>query len=160
MLRLFLVLTAVNLLCLLIAAGMGFANSSGHREMHLLSGVLATMVCTGVHCIVFTYFIATAKWVQHAIQVKGLDPRLAAPTRSFKAQAFPAALVAMTIVFVTAVLGAATDNYPIDPMWHMVLAMTAIGVNTIVAFVEYRAIASNARLIDAVLAMIADHQTS
>ena len=77
------------------------------RQTHVLFGALATMVCVGVHCVVFTYFIATAKWVQHAVMVKKLDPQLMAPTRSFKMQAFPAALLAMAATFTAAMFGAA-----------------------------------------------------
>src|SRR3954453_20692263 len=104
MIPLFLGLTLVNLLCLGVAAGLGFAHN---RPMHVLSGALATLVCCGVHCVVFTYFIATAKWIQHAVLVKKLDAKFVATTRSFKMQAFPAALLAMASVFAAAVLGAA-----------------------------------------------------
>jgi hypothetical protein len=120
--------------------------------MHILAGTLATLVCCGVHCVVFTYFIATAKWVQHAIAVKNLDASLAAPTRSFKRHAFPAALAAMSMVFVAAVLGAARDNYATPRWWHHAAAIAALAVNLVVAVLEYRAIARNGRLIDTVLA--------
>jgi hypothetical protein len=119
---------------------------------------MSTLVCVGVHCIVFTYFIATAKWVQHAILVKKLDPRLAGPTRSFKMQAFPAALLAMASVFVAAVLGAARDNYGTPRWWHHGAAVLAVAINVVVAFFEYRAIARNGRLIDTVLARAKDRE--
>ncbi|HWP39314.1 MAG TPA: hypothetical protein VNL70_00215, partial [Tepidisphaeraceae bacterium] len=67
MIRLFLGLTAFNLLCLLIAAALGYAvmfRGSAMGPYHQLAGVLATIVCCAVHCVVFTYFIATAKWIQ------------------------------------------------------------------------------------------------
>jgi hypothetical protein len=108
-----------------------------------------------VHCVVFTYFIATAKWVQHAVSVKQLDPSIAAPTRSFKAQAFPAALGAMAIVFVTAVTGAATfSGYVRSTALHHGLAVASLVVNALVALVELRAIARNGRLIDGILARV------
>src|SRR6476469_468297 len=113
MIPLFVGLTLVNLIGLGTAAGLGYAAKAGYPvgSWHVLAGALAALVCCAVHCVVFTYFAATAKWVQHAINVKRLDPLLAAPTRSFKAQAFPAALLAMALTFVAAVCGAGADNF-------------------------------------------------
>src|SRR5688572_31476284 len=105
MIPLFLGLTLVNLLCLGTATALGYMSLGDGGESkgaHILAGALAALVCVGVHCVVFTYFIATAKWIQHAVLVKRLDPALVEPTRSFKLQAFPAALLAMAMVFATA----------------------------------------------------------
>jgi hypothetical protein len=157
MIPLFLGLTFVNLLCLGTASALGYmslANGGESKGMHILAGAMGTLVCVGVHCVVFTYFIATAKWIQHAVLVKKLDPALAMPTRSFKRQAFPAALLAMTIAFVTAILGAARDNYGIPRAWHHGFALASLLVNVIVAAIEYRAIARNGALIDTILAQI------
>lgn len=153
MIPLFIGLTLVNLVCLVVTASIGFGGMTDHtvKSWHLLAGVMATLTCIAVHCIVFTYFIATSKWVQHAIAVKRLDPDLAKPTRSFRAQAFPAALLAMASVFATAVLGAATDNYSMPLHFHRIMAFTALTINAGVAFVEFGAIARNGRLIDDIL---------
>jgi hypothetical protein len=151
---LFLGLSAANLLCLLITAALGYGVSSGRRDWatyHQLAGALATLVCCGVHCVVFTYFMATAKWVQHAIAVKQLDKSLAAPTRSFKAQAFPAALLAMASVCAAAFVGAAAVGYGLRPIWHHSVAIVGLLINVVVTFVEFRAIRRNGRLIDGVL---------
>lgn len=159
MIPLFLGLTLVNLLCLGLTTALGYmslSNDGASKGSHILAGALSTLVCCGVHCVVFTYFIATAKWIQHAVQVKQLDPAIAQPTRSFKKQAFPAALSAMAVVFVTAVLGAARDNYGIDRMWHHGAALAALGVNLLVAVVELRAIMRNGRLVDHILATVND----
>ena len=159
---LFCIATAINLLALTATAVLGYGVSNGRAwsAQHQLCGVLATIVCVGVHCVVFTYFIATAKWVQHAVSVKGLDPSLISPTRSFRAAAFPAALLAMAIVFVTAMLGAARDNGLIARGPHHVLAVAAMATNIVVAAIEYRAIARNGRLIDRVLAEVASKDSS
>src|SRR4051794_34433628 len=109
MIPLFLGLTLVNLLGLGATVALGYSrtgNDPAAASRHILFGALSSLACCGVHCVVFTYFIATAKWVRHAITVKHLDTSLAAPTRSFKAQAFPAALLAMASVFAAAVMGA------------------------------------------------------
>jgi hypothetical protein len=156
MIPLFLGLSAVNILCLAISAALGYGVSSGRHwgPYHQLFGLLTTIVCCAVHCIVFTYFIATAKWIQHAVMVKRLDPGFMTPTRSFKAQAFPAALSAIVVVCLTAFVGAATFNYSLRPIYHHALALLCLVVNLAVAWVEYRAIARNGALIDQILATI------
>ncbi len=158
MLPLFVGLTLVNLLCLSMTTALGYLVSTSGRfaSAHILSGALSAIACCAVHCVVITYFVATAKWVQHAVSVKGLDEALISPTRSFKANAFPAALLAMLSVFVAAVCGAGADNYHGSwRLWHHALALMAVAVNVAVAPIEYRAIARNGRLIDSVLARIA-----
>jgi hypothetical protein len=155
---LFVGLTLVNLLGLFAAGALGYAARAGYAvgPWHILAGAMASLTCCGVHCVVFTYFAATAKWAQHAITVKQLDPALARPTRSFKALAFPAAIAGIAIVFLTAFAGAAADNY--HGPWHAVhhaLAVISLATNVVVAFVEYRAIARNGRLIDGILERIA-----
>lgn len=154
MIPLFIGLSLVNLIGLGAAAALGYAAGAGRPvgPWHVLAGALAALVCCGVHCVVFTYFAATAKWVQHAIAVKRLDPSLAKPTRSFKAQAFPAALAAMAATFAAAVTGAGADNFGgAWPGWHHAFAAGSIAVNALAAAVEFRAIARNGRLIDGVL---------
>lgn len=158
MIPLFVGLTCVNFIALTIAMVFGYLRTGPDEtaSRHMLSGALAAMTCCGVHCVVFTYFAATAKWVRHAIQVKGLNPALLAPTRSFRAQAFPAAISAIAIVFLAAFAGAGADNYGGRWRgWHEFLAIAALAVNAIVAAIEYRAIARNGRLIDMVLAAAA-----
>lgn len=160
MIPLFLGLTALNLLCLIATASLGYATASGRAvgQWHILAGALSAIICCAVHSVVFTYFIATAKWIQHAVTVKGLDAALTAPTRSFKAQAFPAALSAIAAVFAAALFGAYTDSYGTSSTPHHIAAITAICVNLLAAIAEYRAIARNAALIDQILSMIAGKQ--
>lgn len=161
MIRLFLGLTVVNLTALLIAASLGYLHAWGRTAAgvggeHVLAGAIALVICVAVHCVVFTYFIATAKWAQHAITVKALDPAMAEPTRSFKALAFPAALAAMGAVFIAAIFGVALDaKYDISPTWHHLLALASLIVNAWAALVEYTAIRRNAQLIDQILERIA-----
>ena len=163
MIPLFIGLTLANLVGLGTAAALGYAAGAGYAvgPWHVLSGALAALLCCAVHCVVFTYFAATAKWVQHAIAVKHLDPLLASPTRSFKAHAFPAALAAMAVTFAAAVAGAGADNFQgAWPAWHHALAVSTFVVNLLAAVVEFRAISRNGRLIDGVLERVNESATS
>ena len=161
MISLFLGLTLANLTALLATIGLGYAGSAGSAELrswHMLAGILAVLLCIAVHCVVFTYFIATAKWIQHAVTIKHLDEQFTHPTRSFKAQAFPAALTAILAVFITAIFGAATDNHVVSVTWHHLLALTAFAVNLGAAAVEYQAIRRNGDLIDRLLSQISSER--
>ena len=154
MIPLFLTLTGINLACLGIAVTLGYLRTGPDQtaSRHMLGGIIAAFVCCAVHCVVFTYFIATAKWVQHAILVKRLDGSLATPTRSFRVQAFPVALIAIASVFLTAFAGAGADNYGGGwARWHEVLSFAALVVNGLAVPIEYRAIRRNGELIDTVL---------
>lgn len=152
MILLFLGLTLANLICLGIAAALGYASADGRSDpWHILAGLLAALLCVGVHCVVFTYFVATAKWVKHAIAVKQLDAKLAEPTRSFKAMALPAVMLAILSVLLAAALGAVTDSYQINPLWHHLAALVMLAINILAAGLEYVAIRRNGRLIDEVL---------
>ena len=162
MIPLFVGITLVNLIALAATCALGYGVHAGKDlgPYHQLAGVLATLACCATHCIVFTYFMATAKWLQHAITVKHLDPTLADPTRSFKQQAFPAALLGMCMTFLAAVTGAITFSYRIAPVWHHSAAIAALAINAFVAVIEYRAISRNGRLIDDVLARIGTSSAS
>src|SRR4051812_27975281 len=155
MIPLFLGLTIANLTALLITTALGYIGAgtgpSSLRTLHMVAGFLAALLCVAVHCTVFTYFMATSKWVRHAVNVKGLDATYVAPTRSFKAQAYPAALGAMFVVFLTAIFGAAVDNQVLRPGWHHTLALTSVGINLLAAIMEYGAISRNGKLIDQLL---------
>jgi len=152
MIVLFLGLTLANFACLITTGILGYAG--GASTWHRLAGALAAIVCVGVHCVVFTYFVATGKWIEHAILVKRLDPTIALPVRTFKMSAFPAALGAMTLAIATAIVGAAVDNQYLSPAWHHVMAMLLVAGNLGAAFVEYRAIRDNGVVIDSILAQI------
>ncbi len=89
MIVLFLGLMLANFVFLIATAVLGYVGlSSGIGSSHRLFGALAAMVCCGVHCVVFTYFVATGKWVGHAILVKGLEPKLAEPIGPLRRAAF------------------------------------------------------------------------
>src|SRR5258706_5151133 len=93
MIVLFLGLMLANFGFLIATAVLGYAGmSSGVGPGHRLFWALAAMVCCGVHCVVFTYFVATGQWVAHAILVKGLEPKMSEPILALCKGAFAAAL--------------------------------------------------------------------
>jgi hypothetical protein len=155
MIVLFLGLMLANFVFLVGTAVLGYAGMSGGvGPGHRLFGALAAMVCCGVHCVVFTYFVATGKWVAHAILVKGLEPKMAEPIRPLRKAAFAAALSVIVLAMATAIVGAAVDNQYLSPAWHQILAIALLAGNGVAAWVEYGAIRGNGAVIDGILARI------
>src|SRR4051812_6538495 len=140
MILLFLGLMLANIGFLIATAVLGYASAGAS---HRLFGALAAIVCCGVHCVVFTYFIATGKWVAHAILIKGLDPAVALPIRMFPKAAFVAALSIISLAIATAIVGAAVDNQYLSPPWHHIMAMVLLAGNFLAAAVEFQAIKGN-----------------
>ena len=155
MIALFLGLMLANFVFLIATAVLGYAGmASGVAPGHRFFGALAAMVCCGVHCVVFTYFVATGKWVGHAILVKQLDPKLAEPIGPLRRAAFAAALGVITLAVITAIVGAAVDNQYVSPVWHHLMAVGLLAGNLVAAAVEYRSIRDNGLVIDGILARI------
>src|SRR5207245_9898204 len=155
MIVLFLGLMLVNFVCLIGTAVLGYVGlSSGFGSWHRIAGAMAAIVCCGVHCVVFTYFVATGKWIAHAILVKGLEPDIGAPTRPLRRAAVAAALGAITLGIASATRGAAVDNQYLSAAWHQILAIGLIAGNAVAAVVEYRCIRDNGVVIDGILARI------
>ena len=160
MIPLFIGLTLVNLLTFALAGALGYMSVAGMgqnlRGWHMLAGALAGIVACGVHCVVFTYFVATAKWIQHAVVTKNLPESFLTPTRSFKRQAFPAAMLAIAVSLIATFSGAARDNRMISQSMHHTITACGFALNILAAVIEYRAIARNGRLIDSILQAIGE----
>src|SRR5207245_11448099 len=137
MIVLFLGLMLVNFVCLIGTAVLGYVGlSSGFGSWHRIAGAMAAIVCCGVHCVVFTYFVATGKWIAHAILVKGLEPDIGAPTRPLRRAAVAAALGAITLAIATAIVGEGVDNQYLSGAWHRYLAIGLITGYAVVGSVE------------------------
>jgi hypothetical protein len=146
----------LNIAALIATAAMGYAAVGRliSPPIHTVAGVIALILCVAVHCIVFTYFMATTKWAQHAILVKRLDPAIFISSRSFRSVAFAAALCAMAAVFAAAMFGAWVDSHQSNPSLHQFVALGAIFINLLAAIVQARSIQGNGRIIDNILAAI------
>jgi hypothetical protein len=151
MVILFLGLMLANFICLIATAIVGYA---GMAAWHRLFGALASIVCVGVHCVVFTYFIASGRWIAHAIWIKQLEPSLAAPTRPLRKAAFASALTVITLAIATAIIGAAVDNQYLAPPWHQTLAILLLAANVLAGLIQFHAIRGNGMVIDGILARI------
>lgn len=132
----------------LIASGEDRAVAHFGRDVHFLVALVTTMATLLVHSIVFTYFLGTGKWVKEVVRVYQLPEWVEAQAIRNKRRAFPFELLGMTLVGITAWLGAAADTRAgFNPLWHLGLAGLALTFNLGAFVVEYAAIVAQARLL-------------
>lgn len=154
MLRYFLVL-AVTDGSLLIASfvlgllASGEPNGAGAvwHGVHVLIALLATMSTLAVHSTAYTYFLATGKWAAEVVRVYQLPAWINDQAKKNKRKAFRFEFWGMTLVAVTAWLGAASATQGLNPLWHLGVAAAALGFNLGAFVVEYAVIVAQARLL-------------
>jgi hypothetical protein len=161
MTRIFLTLASVNALGLVASFLFGVVSmlqggvtnaDDPIFQIHFWVG-LATALCTLlVHCIIFTYFLGTGRWVKEVGLAYSLpDAPLPKLTRELKRATFPPALFAMLITIATVAAGAGNQTKA-WPWWvHGSLSLFALAINAWAFAVEYRNVNINAAVIDNVL---------
>src|SRR5438309_10307893 len=106
MIRIFTVFAVVDTLLLFASYGLGFASkfSAGVKTehstfwLHFLLGLSAAMFTLLVHCLIFTYFLGTGRWVKEVQLAYDLpDAPLPRLTRDLSRTVFPPRLSAMLI---------------------------------------------------------------
>jgi hypothetical protein len=161
MTRIFVTLSSVNAAGLLASLALGLLSmlrdgvhdaSDPTYQIHFLVGLFTAIGTLLVHCIIFTYFLGTGRWVKEVGLAYDLpDEPLPKLTRDLKRATFPPALFAMLITIATAAAGAGVHTKS-WPWWvHGSLALLTLAVNAWAFTVEYRNVNTNAGVIAAVL---------
>jgi hypothetical protein len=161
MTRIFLTLASANGLLLFASFVLGIL-SKWHDSLnnpsdptfwlHFLFGLSSELFTLLVHCIIFTYFLGTGRWVKEVKQAYDLPddpwPKL---TRDLKRRVFPPALWAMLTAIATGAAGAAAQVQIIPWHFHATFATLTLVVNFWAYGVEYRCLSINAHVLDQVL---------
>jgi hypothetical protein len=161
MTRIFLTLASLNALGLVASFFLGVSSMwvEGVRhpdnpiyQIHFLTGLFTAVGTLLVHCIIFTYFLGTGRWVKEVGLAYELpDDPWPRHTRELKRATFPPALFAMLITIATAAAGTG-NQLRVWPWWiHGSLALGTLLVNAWAFVVEYRNVTTNAGIIEAVL---------
>ncbi|MEX0776369.1 MAG: hypothetical protein WD042_11750 [Phycisphaeraceae bacterium] len=168
MITLFLGLTAANLLLLSGVFVLGWttagAGSGGDLyAYHVGLGVGAGLMVALVHVTVYTYFMATSKWLAAAAEKANLDPQqFVAPARRRKSRAFPLMLAPVVLTMLAMFAGAGADPM-FRPLWpiqtHLVMVLAAMLANAVAAILEYRLIRAQSQCIDQTLAILNQTRT-
>ena len=119
--------------------------------IHLLFSLFTVVCLLGIHSIVYTYFMATAKWAKEVVHVYQLPEWFVAHAMRNKRRNFRFIMGSMTAIAITAWLGAAADTADTQGAgyapWHLVAATIAIAFNLGSFVVEYAGIVAHHRLL-------------
>jgi hypothetical protein len=160
MTRIFLFLASLDGLALLAAFGVGIASklqdASRHGAplylVHFTLGLFSAIGTLLVHCLIFTYFLGTGRWVKEVTLTYGLaDEPWHKETRELKRRTFPPALAAMLIAIATAAGGAGAQLREWPWHVHFTLAILTLGINFWAFRVEYRNVDANSAVLDGLL---------
>src|SRR5262245_48564421 len=151
MTRTFLVLAGLTTLAMLATIGVGFYSFSLERPSHFQNSVFIVHFYLGlataigillIHCLIFTYFLGTGRWVKEVGLAFGLpDGDLPKTTRELKRATFPPALYAMLTGIATTAAGAGAQLQAWPWYVHATLAFLTLAVNLWAFRVEYRNLA-------------------
>jgi hypothetical protein len=101
-----------------------------------------------VHCMIFTYFLGTGRWVKEVTLAYDLpDAPLHKTTRELKRKTFPPALFAMLGTIATAAAGGGRQLQDWPYQIHFTLAVCAILLNGWAYWVEIRSLLTNERIL-------------
>jgi hypothetical protein len=122
--------------------------------IHFTVGLFASLGTILLHCIIFTYFLGTGRWVKEvAIAYSIADEPLPRLTRELKRRTFPPALAAMLMAIATVAAGAGVQQQLPGWSWplHGGLATAALLVNLWAFRIEYQSVRRNGALLLQVL---------
>lgn len=155
MIRLYLILAVTGLSLLLAAFATGMAASvlPGGRAgawggVHLVASLTTVMALLVIHSMVYTYFIATTRWVKEVSRAYDLPDWLVGQAKRNKGRVSRFITGGAAAVAVAAWAGAAVDTRGVVyAPWHLAGASFALGFNAVAFFVEYAVVVAHQRLL-------------
>ena len=161
MTRIFPILAALDALLLSISFALGVVSklrdgvhnpSDQTFWYHFLAGLSAEVLTLLVHCLIFTYFLGTGRWVKEVKIAYTLpDEPLPKLTRDLKRRVFPPALFAMLTATFTGAAGAAAQVELSRWELHATLATLTLLVNLWAFWIEYYCLRINVRVLREVM---------
>ncbi len=161
MTRIFTTLAALNGLLLsaafifgVISKVRGSLLDPGDRTylIHFYLGLFGALLTLLVHCLIFTYFLGTGRWVKEVgLAYRLPDEPLPRLTRELKRRTFPPALFAMLIAIATVAAGAGAQLRAWPWGVHAALATATLVINLWAYRIELRDLKINGGIIEDVL---------
>jgi cytochrome b561 len=161
MTRIFATLAAANALALVVTFALGLwskltdgLNTAGTSiyVLHFLFGLFTGLGTLLTHCLIFTYFLGTGRWVKEVTIAYELpDAPWHKRTRELKRATFPPALAAMLATIAAAAAGAGAQLQSWPWQLHFTLGIATLLVNFWAFRLEYRNVVRNAATLDEVL---------
>jgi len=161
MTRIFSSLALLQMTALVAAYAVGWASrlrgslqdpSDSTYLLHFCLGLSTAVLTLLVHCLIFTYFLGTGRWVKEVSLAYDLpDVPWHKETRELKRRTFPPALFAMLIVIGASAAGAGAHLREWPWTVHATLATVALLLNAWALRVEYRNVSRNSEVLEEVL---------
>lgn len=161
MTRIFTILAITDGLFLLISYSLGWISRLNHGVQdpgskiywyHFLFGLSTAILNLLVHCLIFTYFLGTGRWVKEVKLAYDLpDEPLPKLTRELKRRVFPPALFAMLSAIATGAAGAAAHVQVSRWELHATLGTLTLLINVWAFRVELQCLRTNIVVLDDVL---------
>jgi hypothetical protein len=159
MTRIFTTLAVLLTLAFLVTFGVGLYSASLPGDpgaargslLHFTLGLFTSLGALLVHCIIFTYFLGTGRWVKEVGFAYNLpDANYPKTTRELKRTVFPAALFAMLITIATAAAGGGLHTGVWHWSVHLALGALTVLINLWAFRIELRCLNANAQVIEGV----------
>ena len=133
-------------------------STTGFYAYHISLAIAAGLMCLLAHVSVYTYFMATYKWLVAATEKAGVEVhRFVVPAGTNKRRSFPVVMAAIAMTMIAMFIGAAEDPTA-APVWgaklHIIAASVAWIGNLMAALGEYRLIRNQQRLMDDALDVV------
>jgi hypothetical protein len=162
MTRTFTSLSLVLAIVLLVTFGLGWWSFATPRDVkqdifltHFYFGLGSALGMLLVHCLIFTYFLGTGRWVKEVTLAYHLpDEPWHKATRELKRRVFPPALFAMLIGVATSAAGAGAQLQAWPWQVHATLAVLTLVINLWAFIIEVRCLTENARVLEGILAEV------
>jgi hypothetical protein len=120
--------------------------------LHFILGLFTAIAVLMIHCLIFTYFLGTGRWVKEVTREYRLpDEPLHRLTRDLKRKTFPPALSAMLVTIATTAAGAGVQMANWPWLTHAAGAAASLLVNCWAFFIEFRNVRANLMVIDQVM---------
>jgi predicted permease len=161
MTRTFTILSILLGIVLIATFSLGWLVYASGREnidvflVHFYFGLGSAIGMLLVHCLVFTYFLGTGRWVKEVtLAYKLPDEPWHKATRELKRRVFPPALYAMLIGVATSAAGAGAQLQAWPWFVHATLAILTLVINLWAFRIELSCMLANSLVIDGVLAEV------
>jgi hypothetical protein len=115
-------------------------------QMHLLLGLVSSLLLLFSHCWIMFYLIGTGKAIKDAVAEHGLEAEIVSRTKRFKADTFGWMMLAMGLAMAAFILGGGVYTGAVPKWVHHGLFYLALAAQAWTLMRETRALAANDRL--------------
>lgn len=126
--------------------GYRLGGDAGMFQIHLLVGLLSSLLLLFSHCWIMFYLIGTGKAIKEAVAENGLEAAIVAETKRYKAETFGWMMLAMGLAMAAFILGGGVYTGAVPRSVHHALFYLALAAQVWTLVRETRVLTANDRL--------------